>query len=373
MEYRSVSVAVRYNKSMRIRKIHLPSFGVQAITFAAALWFISWALSWPLGLIILSELTLVIGVTWILTYDFLPYFFPFLRSLEKHYRKKDSFLFILLIVSLVAEGVSYFLPSGDTKGAFNTVSFYSFIGAILWFVGATTYQWVIPSITFLRPRQPTNPVADEITTADVITAMAAVSVPPVIVLFLLAPAGLVNYQFTPGDFFILSLVLELTIIIYIYNWLIRPKITTWRGLGLRTIKREKSANAFLLFLLVSVGIAIVETIARRIGISITQYAFTSRNSWYLAFISGVIIAPIVEELFFRGFLFQALKPHSSWAAYLVSAGFFALLHPPVALMVEGLLIGLFLAYLVAKTKSIWPGVVIHAINNAIALGFLLLK
>lgn len=332
---------------------------------------LAWAFSWPIGLVFLSELSIVISLTWIACYDVLPHFFGFFFWLNKHFRKKDSFLFVLLIVSVILRSVAHFLPSGDTKSEFNTVSFYSFTGAILWFIGANLYQYIIPSIKFLRPKPP-HP-DHGLTTEGIITAIALVSLPPVAALLFLAPAGLASYQFSVGDFMIMTYLLQAAIIIYIFNWLIRPKIMTWQDLGVRPVNRDRATEAFWLFLLVAVGIAIIEMIAQRLGLPINQYAFTSKNDMYYAFIPAVIIGPFFEELFFRGFLFKAMKHYSLFAAYAVSAGFFALLHPPLALMFESLIIGILLAYLLQRTKSIWPGVIIHAVNNAIVLGFLLLK
>ena len=58
---------------------------------------------------------------------------------------------------------------------------------------------------------------------------------------------------------------------------------------------------------------------------------------------------------------------------LTSALLFAVLHPPIIVMVEVFFIGLLLAYMVKETKSIWPGVLIHMLNNALVFGYLLFR
>src|SRR5258708_6208088 len=114
---------------MRIRKINLPNPGIQFILIGGIIRLITWILNWPIELIVVSDLGITMGVTWVLVYDFLPYFMPPFAWLAKHFRKKDSFLFIQLAVSIIARGFAYFLPAGNTQSQFWTVSFYSFVGA----------------------------------------------------------------------------------------------------------------------------------------------------------------------------------------------------------------------------------------------------
>jgi membrane protease YdiL (CAAX protease family) len=80
-----------------------------------------------------------------------------------------------------------------------------------------------------------------------------------------------------------------------------------------------------------------------------------------------IAAPLAEELFFRGFAQPALARTLGWTgAALVSGALFALLHlDPVGFL--GLWeIGVLLAVLRHASGSLWPAVVGHAVNNAVA-------
>jgi ABC-2 type transport system permease protein/sodium transport system permease protein len=86
-----------------------------------------------------------------------------------------------------------------------------------------------------------------------------------------------------------------------------------------------------------------------------------------------VVPALVEELFFRGFLFTALAGANRrvWVAGVLSAALFALFHLPVggALAIERLpptfLMGCILAWVCWKTGSIWPGVLLHTLNNGI--------
>jgi membrane protease YdiL (CAAX protease family) len=86
---------------------------------------------------------------------------------------------------------------------------------------------------------------------------------------------------------------------------------------------------------------------------------------------AVAVAPLVEELLFRGFLLSFLVQVSGGrAGFLLAALLFALLHGTAGLpMLIGL--SLFLCWLQARTRSLWPSVAAHALNNATSLGLVL--
>lgn len=88
----------------------------------------------------------------------------------------------------------------------------------------------------------------------------------------------------------------------------------------------------------------------------------------LAFVIVVAVAaPIGEELFFRGFVFNLLRNRLNMAsAVWLSAGLFALLHVSVKNFLPILLIGALLAWLYARTGSLWSSVVMHGTFNLLS-------
>jgi len=83
-----------------------------------------------------------------------------------------------------------------------------------------------------------------------------------------------------------------------------------------------------------------------------------------------IAAPVSEELCFRGMLFGGLRNHMPrLAAALVSALIFGALHALTGLSAVPPLIafGFILALLYEQTGSIVPGIVLHMLNNSVAL------
>jgi membrane protease YdiL (CAAX protease family) len=83
-----------------------------------------------------------------------------------------------------------------------------------------------------------------------------------------------------------------------------------------------------------------------------------------------IAAPISEEVCFRGFLFGGLRERlPRIAAALVSALIFGALHVTTGVSAVPPLIafGFILALLYEKTGSIVPGILLHMLNNSVAL------
>ncbi|GIW02347.1 CPBP family intramembrane glutamic endopeptidase [Roseiflexus sp.] len=103
----------------------------------------------------------------------------------------------------------------------------------------------------------------------------------------------------------------------------------------------------------------------------------------LFFIGAVVLAPIGEEVLFRGYLFGSLRRLAGDSrtgiavAYGVSALIFALSHSLAAtegligLLVPSFLIGLVFAWGFDRSGSLIPAIVAHAINNGIAFAALL--
>jgi membrane protease YdiL (CAAX protease family) len=84
----------------------------------------------------------------------------------------------------------------------------------------------------------------------------------------------------------------------------------------------------------------------------------------------VLAAPIVEELCFRGMLFGGLRERlPKYAAALIAGTVFGLLHVFTGITAVPPLIalGFIFCLLYEKTGSIVPGILLHALNNSVAL------
>lgn len=87
-----------------------------------------------------------------------------------------------------------------------------------------------------------------------------------------------------------------------------------------------------------------------------------------AVVTLIIIAPVTEEIFFRGIIFEGfLGNYSSAKSMFLSSLLFALLHLNPWQMPHAFVLGVFFAYLYQKTRSLPLCILGHALNNAIPL------
>lgn len=95
------------------------------------------------------------------------------------------------------------------------------------------------------------------------------------------------------------------------------------------------------------------------------------DSGFLPSFLVIAICPsIAEEFAFRGFLFGSLKEKwKPWLAIVISAALFGIYHMNLLQFVGGLMMGLCLAYAAYESGSIWVGVLMHFINNGLAVMF----
>jgi len=86
-----------------------------------------------------------------------------------------------------------------------------------------------------------------------------------------------------------------------------------------------------------------------------------------------ILGPVVEEIFFRGFFYAALKKSiGKTYAILMSALFFAWLHMTLVGFFPILILGILLAYLYEKNGTLIPSIIVHIVHNSATTAFLLI-
>lgn len=99
-----------------------------------------------------------------------------------------------------------------------------------------------------------------------------------------------------------------------------------------------------------------------------QAAAAGGIGWYLASaVSGFVATPIGEELLFRGVLANALTRYGAWVSVLVSAAVFAAAHGLNPVLPVAFVVGVINAVLLRRTGSVWPGIVVHGVNNALSI------
>lgn len=102
----------------------------------------------------------------------------------------------------------------------------------------------------------------------------------------------------------------------------------------------------------------------------------AENGWAMVLILAIFLAPLLEELMFRGAVFGLLRRKSRFLGYTVSILLFALYHvwgyalqEPIKLlyMLQYLPISFLLCRCYERCNSLWGSVFLHMLVNALAL------
>ena len=143
------------------------------------------------------------------------------------------------------------------------------------------------------------------------------------------------------------------------------KFKFWQALGLVVL-------SYILFMFCLAGVyALIKVLFPVVNLDQTQVTgfegVSSSAGVAMGFIVLVILAPIVEELFFRGLLFPAfLKRQPIVLASMLSSLIFGVFHAQLNIGIYTALLGLFLCFLYYRLGSIIPGISLHMINNLLA-------
>lgn len=151
----------------------------------------------------------------------------------------------------------------------------------------------------------------------------------------------------------------------------------WKSLGFRPFTVDNLAMGCGLLLATYMAIIIHNTILLALGVptqaeSMLKLLEMTDSPWGIA-LGGIVVAPFVEEIVFRGFFFQGLRQaYGSKKAILVSSLVFAAMHLQLEALIPTFILGCALAYVFDKANSIWPGALLHVLVNLLGIGIVLL-
>ena len=182
----------------------------------------------------------------------------------------------------------------------------------------------------------------------------------------------------------LSLVVNILTCLYIFN-IVRtgyglPVVSL--GLTIRNWKSDVKTGLKHYLIILPVIIAagfILDIVLRTFGIEPEQQDIINNilnedSLGVLAFMAffGMLAAPIVEELLFRGFLQSAVRITCGKMQTVLISGFvFALIHGNAYVFLQIFILGLLLAYLFEITGSLVAPITVHVCHNTITLVFLI--
>lgn len=106
--------------------------------------------------------------------------------------------------------------------------------------------------------------------------------------------------------------------------------------------------------------------------TVNELAAPNTACGIILFVQMAVIAPLLEEFWFRGLVLESLRPYGNGVAIFISAFLFGLTHANFAQFFYATVFGIFLGYIAISTRSIVTTTVIHAILNSFAASLLLL-
>ena len=182
----------------------------------------------------------------------------------------------------------------------------------------------------------------------------------------------------PAILFVAIASLQIFLVAIVHVRIIVPGVMTWTDIGLvgRDFFRNLSIGlgAWILMLIASFALSAA---LREIGIEQDQAELFSAvkdaplSQFLLVLLAGAILAPIGEEIFFRGFLFTSLlKERGPVVAYAASSLLFAVVHLNLPALLPILVLGVGLAIARHVSRSLLAPIVAHSLNNMFALSFL---
>ncbi len=191
---------------------------------------------------------------------------------------------------------------------------------------------------------------------------------------------IINKDITTADLetydLILNCVTSLTATIIAYFWILKhaniPSV-------IMSPSKEKQGKHMLKYICIILTIQVVgvlcyegiQLVSSFVGISWGGFGLKIPDLSNMAiipyFILLCLIAPITEELLFRGALLKLLSPYGSKVAILISALLFVAIHGNLQQFPSTFLAGLLFGFISVKTGTIFYAIILHMFNNVFAV------
>ena len=150
---------------------------------------------------------------------------------------------------------------------------------------------------------------------------------------------------------------------------VRRTTTRWMMIGLAAGLVAFVARALTVYL-ISLVIDLEE--GTQASYAAAAGAGAGALSLALTMLTLAVLTPLGEEFLFRGVVTTVLLRYGALVGVVGSAVVFALMHGVNEVLPAAVIVGLIAAELYRRSGSIWPGVLMHALYNAISLALLAL-
>jgi len=146
------------------------------------------------------------------------------------------------------------------------------------------------------------------------------------------------------------------------------------GLSLKNFARNVFYGIVSYLALIPVLVAVLAAIALYVNMiqyvpekqPVVELFLKEKNAAFLFYTSifAAIFGPMIEELFFRGFMYSAFKKRVGiFPAMFITAAMFAALHAHAVGFLPILVLGMLLAYLYEKTGTLVSSITVHIMHN----------
>jgi len=134
-----------------------------------------------------------------------------------------------------------------------------------------------------------------------------------------------------------------------------------------------------LLILILVSSIINNFVVKKIGIELLPgpiiellFHLRGRFSLFILVMQIILIGPIAEELFFRGFIYKLCRSRYTFiTSTILTSLFFSLIHRIPQNILPLFLISACLCYIYEKTQNILPAIIFHLIHNTLVFSVLL--
>lgn len=183
--------------------------------------------------------------------------------------------------------------------------------------------------------------------------------------------------FTKGEFSLDSdlnmnriTIVGMVICLVIYMFIIRrnKKMSLWEYCRVRKLRFSDVLLAIGLGIILNIGISFLIQLDMMQQLITEHDAKISRNvyddSIFVIMLVTGILAPFLEEMLFRGLLYQTLKKYYSMAITIViQATIFAVIHVNPLQMLYTFILALLLVWLLESANSLWAAIIMHMSFN----------
>jgi membrane protease YdiL (CAAX protease family) len=189
-------------------------------------------------------------------------------------------------------------------------------------------------------------------------------------------AGIINFSVVPKNF---NLLIEIFIIdigcIYIIFQICKNfENNPFKWLGLVAFKSKDYKYFYYYFsawpLIILWGIIVeYSNIDALKNSNYSEEIVNALNyNYFSVFILACIVAPISEEIIFRGFILKIIrKKYNIQIAIVVNSILFGLIHIEPSAVVPATILGFALSFIRIKAKSVFASIIIHSMHNLFAL------